>query len=102
MTDTTPLAISPKLMVVIPASQPITGAPMATPEVSRAWNMPVAVPYSSTDVWSANVRFGWLQSAGTGLFVVYNHTSAFDVLLQPGQDNQTLIIKYSYLINVFN
>jgi hypothetical protein len=56
----------------------------------------------ATDAWSANVRFGWLQSAGTGLFVVYNHTSAFDVLLQPGLDNQTLIIKYSHLINVFN
>ena len=23
-------------------------------------------------VWSANVRFGWLNTAGTGLFVVFN------------------------------
>ena len=25
-----------------------------TPEVSRAWNMPVAVPYSSAEAWSAS------------------------------------------------
>jgi hypothetical protein len=24
------------------------------------------------DLWSANLRFGWLRSANTGLFVVYN------------------------------
>jgi hypothetical protein len=27
-----------------------------------------------TDFWSTNVRFGWLQSGGTGLFLVYNET----------------------------
>ena len=31
------------------------------------------VQYSDqTDIWSGNVRFGWLDTAGTGLFIVYN------------------------------
>ena len=54
----------------------------------------------AADLWSANLRLGWLQSAGTGLFVVFNHTRGFDALLTPGLDNQTLIIKYSRLFNV--
>ena len=28
----------------------------------------------ASDNWSANIRFGWLNTAGTGLFVVYNET----------------------------
>jgi hypothetical protein len=54
----------------------------------------------AADLWSANLRLGWLQSAGTGLFVVFNHTRGFDSLLTPGLDNQTLIVKYSRLFNV--
>ena len=26
------------------------------------------------DLWSMNFRFGWLQAANTGLFIVYNDT----------------------------
>jgi len=54
----------------------------------------------AADLWSANLRLGWLQSAGTGLFLVFNRTSGFDALLTPGLDNQSLIIKYSRLFNV--
>ncbi|MDH3498075.1 MAG: hydrolase, partial [Gemmatimonadota bacterium] len=54
----------------------------------------------AADVWSANLRFGWLQTAGTGLFLVYNQTNGFADALIPGVDNQTLIVKYSHLINV--
>jgi hypothetical protein len=56
----------------------------------------------AADVWSANLRFGWLQAAGTGLFVVYNETNGFADILIPGVDNKTLIIKYSFLFNVLN
>ena len=56
----------------------------------------------AAEVWSSNLRLGWLQSAGTGLFIVVNQTSGFDKALIPGLDNQTLIVKYSRLINVLN
>lgn len=56
----------------------------------------------AADVWSANLRLGWLQAAGTGLFVVLNQTSGFGDTLIPGLDNQTLIVKYSRLFNVLN
>jgi len=37
------------------------------------------VQYNDTaDLWSANVRFGWLQQANTGLFIVYNDTQPLD------------------------
>ena len=29
-------------------------------------------------LWSTNLRFGWLQTANTGLFVVYNDTQLTD------------------------
>lgn len=59
----------------------------------------------SADLWSANLRLGWLHTAGTGLFVVINHVSDFDRTVgygafDPARTNQTLIIKYSRLINV--
>ena len=47
----------------------------------------------AADVWSAN---------GTGLFIVWNQTNGFSDALIPGLDNQTLIIKYSRLLNVLS
>jgi len=32
-----------------------------------------------TGLWSSNVRFGWLDTAGTGLFLVYNEQQTMDV-----------------------
>ena len=38
------------------------------------------IQYSDqTGVWSGNIRFGWLDTAGTGLFVVYNERLEMDV-----------------------
>ncbi|MFQ5706131.1 MAG: DUF5916 domain-containing protein [bacterium] len=53
------------------------------------------------DVWSTNLRFGWLQTANTGLFVVFNETrdtfdNAFDI------QNRSFIIKYSRLFDLLN
>ena len=44
-----------------------------------------------TDRWSTNLRFHWLQTAGTGLFVVFNDTEAMEGL---GPVNRAFIVKY--------
>ena len=61
-----------------------------------------------SEVWSMNVRFGWLQSANTGLFIVYNQASGLDftsddpLLYAPGDLlNRSLTLKYTYLFDVF-
>ena len=55
----------------------------------------------SADLWSTNLRFGWLQSANTGLFLVYNEVQdVFDGSLSI--NNRSFIVKYSYLLDVFN
>ena len=37
------------------------------------------------DLWSMNFRFGWLQAANTGLFVVYTDTRGlYDLFERPG------------------
>jgi uncharacterized protein DUF5916/cellulose/xylan binding protein with CBM9 domain len=41
--------------------------------------------------WSTNLRFHWLETAGTGLFVVYNNTEALEGL---GPINRAFIVKY--------
>ena len=46
------------------------------------------------DTWAANIRFSWLNTAGTGLFVVYNDTEGLgDRLIGP--QNRSFIIKYT-------
>ena len=53
------------------------------------------------DLWSSNVRFGWLNQANTGLFVVYNDTQGLDdsTLLRP---DRSLTIKFSRLVDLLN
>ena len=54
---------------------------------------------SAGDLWSANLRLGWLQSANTGLFIVFNDVSESS---QPFHNSlgRTVTIKYSRLFNV--
>lgn len=48
------------------------------------------------DLWSANVRFGWLQAANTGLFVVYTDTRGlYDLLPGPERTDRSFVVKYS-------
>ena len=47
-----------------------------------------------SDITSANIRFGWLRSANTGLFVVLNLVKDDDPL--DALNNQSLTIKYSH------
>lgn len=48
-----------------------------------------------TDTWSANVRFGWLKQANTGLFLVFNELEDTD-----GALNRSFIVKYSRMFDV--
>ena len=52
-----------------------------------------------TDAWSSNVRFSWLNTAGTGLFIVYNDTEGLGNLLI-GPQNRSFIIKYTHQFDV--
>jgi hypothetical protein len=54
------------------------------------------------DLWSMNFRFGWLQAANTGLFVVYTDTRGLYDLFpnRPQRTDRSLIVKYSRLFDV--
>ncbi len=57
------------------------------------------VQYSNQiDRLSANLRFGWLNTAGTGLFIVYNDIQGVDAL--DGPLGRSLIAKFTRQINV--
>jgi len=44
------------------------------------------------DRWAVNLRFAWLNTAGTGLFVVYNETQALEGL---GPIDRSFVVKYT-------
>ncbi len=54
------------------------------------------VQHNTTNkLWAANIRFGWLQQANTGLFVVWNYN------LQDGDPlNNSFIVKYSRIFDL--
>jgi hypothetical protein len=55
------------------------------------------------DNWSTNLRFGWLQAANTGLFVVYNENR--DTERDPlgiGVRDRSLTIKYSHSFDLLD
>ncbi len=48
------------------------------------------------DLWSANLRFGWLQAGNTGLFLVYTDTRTLDNLfISPARTDRSFIVKFS-------
>ena len=55
------------------------------------------VQYSNqARVWTANARFGWLSTAGTGLFVVFNEGRDADGFFQWNKPQaRSLIVKYT-------
>jgi hypothetical protein len=61
------------------------------------------VQYSDqADVWSANVRFAWLSTAGTGLYVVYNDARNAERLGRMGEPiHRGLIVKYARQMTLF-
>jgi hypothetical protein len=52
-----------------------------------------------SDRWSTNLRFHWLQTAGTGFFVVYNDTESLDGF---GPINRSFIVKYVHQFDILN
>lgn len=53
--------------------------------------------------WSGNIRFGWLNTAGTGLFLVYNDVQQSEDLLGPlTPQNRAFIVKFTRQFNVIN
>ncbi len=52
-----------------------------------------------TDAVTTNVRFAWLNSASSGLYLVYN-ASNMDDLLNRRQTSNEFIIKYSYIFDL--
>ena len=54
---------------------------------------------SQTSLWSTNLRFGWLQDANTGLFVVFNDTQ--DVTEREAFTlGRSLTVKFSRMFDV--
>jgi hypothetical protein len=52
-----------------------------------------------TDRWSTNLRFHWLETAGNGLFVVYNDTESLE---GAGPINRAFIVKYVRQFDILN
>ena len=65
---------------------------------------------NQVDSWSANLRFGWLNTAGTGLFIVYNDVQGFDYpdglnpdggrFIESGTLARSFIVKFTRQFNV--
>jgi hypothetical protein len=54
------------------------------------------------DVWSTNFRFGWLQQANTGIFLVYTDSHLTDAAGIPlaGQTDRSFIVKISRMFDL--
>jgi hypothetical protein len=54
------------------------------------------------DLWSMNLRFGWLQAANTGLFIVYNDSHGLYDLYpdRPERTDRSLTIKFSRMFDL--
>ena len=55
----------------------------------------------SADLWSANLRFGLVQQANTGLFIVYNDTRGLHDTTPSGA-GRSIILKYSRLFDLID
>ena len=53
------------------------------------------------DVLATNIRFSWIQSANSGLYIVYNEVDESG-LGAPRENARGLTIKYSRIFNLFN
>ena len=53
------------------------------------------------DQWSMNLRFGWLQAANTGLFVVYTDTRGlYDLFDRPQRTDRSFVVKFSRMFDL--
>jgi hypothetical protein len=56
----------------------------------------------SIDNWSTNLRFGWLQTANAGLYVVYNENVATSAALDEGVRDRSVTLKLSRVLDLLN
>jgi hypothetical protein len=76
------------------------GALRATYNFSTMLYAQVLVQYNDrTKRWSTNLRFNWLNTAGTGLYLVYNDTESLNGL---GPVDRTFVVKYSRQFDVLH
>jgi hypothetical protein len=69
---------------------------------SRIFTQALVQYNDRADLWSMNLRFGWLQAANTGLFVVYTDTRGlYDLFDRPERTDKSFIVKYSYMFDLF-
>jgi len=54
---------------------------------------------TQSDIWSTNLRFSWLNTAGTGLFIVFNDTEGLGNL-RMGPQTRSFIVKYTHQFDV--
>ena len=53
------------------------------------------------DLWSMNLRFGWLQAANTGVFLVYTDTRGlYDLVPGPLRTDRSFAVKFSRMFDV--
>lgn len=71
----------------------LTGARVAYFFTPRIYLQSLVQYSDQADIWSANIRFGWLNTAGTGLFIVYNEAQGVDTI--SGPQGRSLILKYT-------
>ena len=72
----------------------ITGARLAYSFTPRMFIQSLVQYNNVSNITSVNARFGWLQNANTGLFVVFNIIKDSD-FMDP-LNNQSITVKYSY------
>jgi len=66
--------------------------------VTPSVNLQSLVQYNDrADNWSVNMRFSWLRTAGTGLFLVYNETQGLSGF---GPLDRSFVVKYTYQFDV--
>ena len=80
------------------SSRVVSASILSTP---RIFLQSIVQYNDQADFWSANVRFGWLGAAGTGLFLVINETQGLGLLDESGPRDRLVLLKYSRLINLF-
>jgi hypothetical protein len=69
---------------------------------SRIFTQALVQYNDRADLWSMNFRFGWLQAANTGLFVVYTDTRGlYDLFDRPERTDRSFTVKYSHMLDLF-
>ena len=68
---------------------------------TRAFLQALVQYNEQADLWSMNLRFGLLQAANTGLFVVYTDTRGlYDLIARPERTDRSFIVKFSRLFDL--